>query len=242
MQSVCSHCHKLFVRSALRANRTRAKGGKHVYCSRECWLAGRKVRCCDSKPKKRPCIPGTCFRCRSECPIDRRLCDSCRLRVKEWQQQRKLKRLAAGLCLSCTQPVSDGRRYCDHHRRLKNAATKRNNVKVKIEVFAAYGGCSCACCGESELRFLTIDHVNNDGAEHRRQLFGTSKQIGGSRLYRVLKKQGFPPGFQVLCFNCNVAKGFFGECPHQTAKRLAAEKMNDLSASAVNSSPLLVAQ
>ena len=28
-------------------------------------------------------------------------------------------------------------------------------------------GRACSCCGETEPAFLTIDHVNNDGAEHR---------------------------------------------------------------------------
>lgn len=97
----------------------------------------------------------------------------------------------------------------------KNAATIRNNRKLKIEVFSAYGGCECACCGEKRLEFLTIDHVNNDGAAHRRKLFGESRQIGGARFYRVLKRQGFPVGFRVLCFNCNIARGFYGQCPHE---------------------------
>ncbi len=38
---------------------------------------------------------------------------------------------------------------------------------------------------------------------------------GGSVLYSWLKKQGYPPGFQVLCHNCNLAKGYYGACPHQ---------------------------
>ena len=35
-------------------------------------------------------------------------------------------------------------------------------------------------------------------------------------IYRYLKIRGFPPGYQVLCHNCNQAKGFYGKCPHQT--------------------------
>jgi hypothetical protein len=28
----------------------------------------------------------------------------------------------------------------------------------------------------------------------------------------------FPDGFQVLCHNCNLAKGYYGECPHNSLK------------------------
>lgn len=82
-------------------------------------------------------------------------------------------------------------------------------ASLRSETFAAYGG-ECICCGESQIDVLTIDHVKNDGAQHRR-LIG-----GGSRLYAWLRKNGFPQdGFQILCFNCNRAKFYYGVCPHQ---------------------------
>lgn len=38
----------------------------------------------------------------------------------------------------------------------------------------------------------------------------------GWNFYRWLKNNGFPKkDFQLLCFNCNCAKGFFGMCPHK---------------------------
>lgn len=80
------------------------------------------------------------------------------------------------------------------------------NLARKIKVMEAYGG-KCACCGETELAFLTIDHVNNDGADHRRE-------IGKGGLYYWLVREGFPEGFQVLCANCNLAKEICGACPH----------------------------
>jgi len=85
----------------------------------------------------------------------------------------------------------------------------RFNRELRREVLLAYGNV-CACCGEKEEIFLAIDHVNNDGAEHRRELRGVSSAF----FYRWLKKNGFPPGFQTLCHNCNWAKSR-GGCPHQ---------------------------
>jgi hypothetical protein len=62
---------------------------------------------------------------------------------------------------------------------------------------------------------LSIDHVNGGGTEQRRT------GMKGSIFYRWLKKEGYPRGYQVLCHNCNQAKGFYGECPHQ--RQRAAE-------------------
>ncbi len=45
--------------------------------------------------------------------------------------------------------------------------------KLKQECFNAYGGNKCACCKIiKRTEFLTLDHINNDGAEERRTLNG----------------------------------------------------------------------
>jgi len=59
-------------------------------------------------------------------------------------------------------------------------------------------GCSCAGCGVVDLDMLTIDHTNNDGAEHRKSITVP--------IYRWLVKNNFPEGFQTLCANHNVEK------------------------------------
>lgn len=87
----------------------------------------------------------------------------------------------------------------------------------KSRVVEYYGG-KCLCCGEAELPFLTIDHINEDGAEHRRQIFPnrTYKLSGGDHFYRWLEKNNYPAGFQTLCYNCNIGKHRnSGVCPHQ---------------------------
>jgi len=96
---------------------------------------------------------------------------------------------------------------------LKNADKikqyKLKRKKMVIEYYSNGNNC-CACCGESIFEFLTIDHMNNDGAEHRRQM-----EHGGRTIYRWLIQHDFPKGFQVLCYNCNCAKGHHGICPHK---------------------------
>ena len=92
------------------------------------------------------------------------------------------------------------------------------NQRNKRIAFEHYGGVppKCTCCGEKEFEFLTIDHINNDGKEHRK-LIGA----GSYALYRWLLKNNFPDGFQIMCMNCNWAKGHHEKgwiCPHQMKK------------------------
>ena len=84
------------------------------------------------------------------------------------------------------------------------------NAKLRSDVLQAYGNV-CACCGETEYKFLSIDHVDGNGANHRRQVGVGS----GFHFYLWLRRNGFPKGFQVLCHNCNQAKGSYGCCPHE---------------------------
>ena len=85
--------------------------------------------------------------------------------------------------------------------------------KEKIETLQHYSSNipSCACCGETIIEFLCIDHINGDGNKHRKEIGLTH----GAKMYQWLKKNNYPKGFQVLCCNCNTAKGLYGQCPHQ---------------------------
>lgn len=84
--------------------------------------------------------------------------------------------------------------------------------KNRLKVILHYGGDppKCLCCGESQYRFLTIHHINNNGGEHRKEL--KTKNL---RIAEYIIKNNYPNEYQILCYNCNCAIGFFGECPHQ---------------------------
>ena len=102
----------------------------------------------------------------------------------------------------------------------RNAAyCKTVREEWKLTVLRHYSGGvpQCACCEEPHVEFLTIDHIGNDGAAHRKVL--RKSGVNGSTFYWWLIKNNFPDGFQVLCMNCNFAKGAFGECPHETERR-----------------------
>lgn len=101
-----------------------------------------------------------------------------------------------------------------YHKNYRNAnrsmLAKRKRAALhaaRIEGIAAYGG-KCACCGEAQTEFLTLDHINGRTEEPYR--------ITGLKAWQRLKARGWPKdNFQVLCFNCNCAKGAYGRCPHQ---------------------------
>jgi len=80
---------------------------------------------------------------------------------------------------------------------------RRSQRKRRFEVLSHYsvGEPRCARCGFTDLRALCIDHINGDGAQHRRETPNASKDI-----YSWLKKNNYPEGFQVLCMNCNWIK------------------------------------
>ena len=96
-----------------------------------------------------------------------------------------------------------------------NLGNKERRDSVRHAVYMAYGGYKCACCGEQESKFLSIDHINNDGARHKRE----SNIRAGEQMYRWLIRNGFPGGFQILCMNCQWGKrNNHGICPHKSSK------------------------
>ena len=79
---------------------------------------------------------------------------------------------------------------------------KARRQQVKIEVFEHYchpGPTKCQLCPETRISTLTIDHIEGAGNQHRKSL----NVDGGWRFYQWLQQQGYPPGYRVLCINCN---------------------------------------
>lgn len=100
--------------------------------------------------------------------------------------------------------------WSKHNREKCAAASRRCRSRLREKVLLAYGN-KCACCGETQIQFLALDHVNGGGNEERRQLNITDP----IEMYRLVRNRGFPPEYQVLCHNCNMAKSLYGQCPHR---------------------------
>lgn len=125
-----------------------------------------------------------------------------RLAEKEWRKRNYEK------------AITYQRRWVKEHKdRIPDYAKKHNekNKKLVLDAYGVNGIHECACCGEGTIEFLSIDHKNGGGNKHRRELQSNGK---GGNFYRWLRKEGFPQGYQILCYNCNLAKGFYGKCPH----------------------------
>jgi len=80
----------------------------------------------------------------------------------------------------------------------------------------------CNCCGEnSHVDFLAIDHIagkNQMDSEPKLIKLGYSSKLKGKGLINWIMKNNCPEGFQILCHNCNVAKGLIGNdntCTHE---------------------------
>ncbi len=99
-------------------------------------------------------------------------------------------------CVDCNNhPPVNGLQRCSSCLERDRISSKVLREKLTKEVYEAYGGARCNCCGESFAVFLAVDHVGGWGSKHR-------KEIGGSsRLKPWIKRNNFPPGFQILCHN-----------------------------------------
>ena len=78
----------------------------------------------------------------------------------------------------------------------------------------------CNCCNlNSHLEFLAIDHIAGKkqmDSEPELIKLGYSSKLDGMDLVNWLILNDFPKGFQILCHNCNRAKGMpknNNECP-----------------------------
>lgn len=81
---------------------------------------------------------------------------------------------------------------------------KDERARLKPTVLTHYGNGKLACvkCGFDDIKALTIDHIDGNGANHRRAI-----GVGaGNSFYRWLKENNFPEGYQVLCMNCQWIK------------------------------------
>lgn len=151
---------------------------------------------------------GNCESCGQPRGKDAARCDKCVSRRRGARRRAYRRSLKDGLCTYCKcRPRRENSHWCEECR----ASHKAWRDKIKRAAIDGYGAV-CACCGELQYEFLTIDHVNNDGGVERK---ATKYQIG---IYQKIIAQNFPASYQILCYNCNCAKGVYGSCPHTWKK------------------------
>ena len=129
--------------------------------------------------------------------------DKQKMYQKNWL--RRAKELGRCLYGGCKERATVGKSNCELHCRKRADYLKLWRKDLRIQVIHAYGGPCCACCGELQLEFLSIDHINSDGAAHRKQI-STTTNMAGYNFYLWLRRNNYPLGFQVLCMNCQYLK------------------------------------
>jgi len=93
---------------------------------------------------------------------------------------------------------------------------RRLNIKSSILMHYGKGKCACVKCGFSDIRALSIDHIEGNGAEHRKML-----RRGGLSFYKWLAQNGFPSGYQTLCMNCQWIKSYKRDIPLSNTTKIA---------------------
>lgn len=146
------------------------------------------------RPPKYPVVNGQkiCLDCEVEKPVE---------------QFRK--RVLASTTYSC---------YCKTCHNARSLAAYKAN-RLKAIAYYSQDTNRCACCNESALEFLALDHIDGGGNKHR-------KELSGKTLSDWVVRNGFPEGFRVLCHNCNIARGMCGYCPHEIERLQCRNELN----------------
>lgn len=217
LQTTCLNCkRKNGVEQSTAVYQERKRNGICTLCGkrppRDESLACNSCRQRRMRARREKASIGLCHFCYVRPPLpDRTYCQPCKDRQRRNVKQAKTRAAALGLCWCCkARKTGSVLKKCEVCR----AQSRRRAERHKQHVFERYGN-YCACCGLTDARFLSVDHVNNDGAHQRRTRHGTGEQF-----YRYILKLGCPNEYQLLCFNCNFAKRMFaGVCPHEIDKK-----------------------
>jgi hypothetical protein len=138
------------------------------------------------------------------------VCCDCQTELTDDNWYPSTRKVNRHFCKSCLNRRS--RIYRNkNHKNYYSTANKKNARKLKIEVLSHYSDTNPPQCanlfGEHDkpyttIEALTIDHINDNGAEERKE----NGRRGGASFYALLKQRKYPLGYQVLCWNCQWIK------------------------------------
>jgi hypothetical protein len=178
------------------------KTGGELYCPEH---TGKKVASRKELEDERKKL-GLCIRDGKNAAAGQVLCQECVDSDRKSRVRKIRRRKKSGLCPNDGKKAVDGQTLCEDCNRKNAESNKSLKQRQKIEVLTHYGKdgklqCRWPECDVTDLDMLTIDHINDDGAQDRRE--------NGVHIYSRLIRRGFPEGFQTLCGS------------HQLKKRVA---------------------
>lgn len=116
-----------------------------------------------------------------------------------------------GLCGTCHKNIPVNNRITCKKCLGYYRAYFRNIRKTIVDAFENQ---YCRCCGETNLSFFTIAHVNNDGARDRKNR-GGCQQINRYLFNLIQQGKQIPKEYIIECWNCNSGKRYNNNiCPH----------------------------
>ncbi len=122
--------------------------------------------------------------------------------------------------------LAQKRHYYKYRDQNIERVVKSNRARYRdrrLNCIEHYGN-KCECCGENNIEFLAIDHINGGGLHHRKEIASKNMNI-----FEWLIKNNYPHGFRVLCHNCNSSHGHYGYCPHQIDRgEITREQANEV--------------
>jgi len=104
-----------------------------------------------------------------------------------------------------------------HYKETASRANRNYREKKQQQLFDIFGD-HCRCCGESNKVFLTLNHINGDGADERRRLTG-NPQSGSMASWREAIRTKDHTRYEILCYNCNNAVKDGRVCPHKLSQQ-----------------------
>lgn len=176
------------------------KTGRRLSYCKVCHLAAHTARADQRKQA------GACRMCDRFASPGKMFCEHHLAKHRAQARQRRDRQREAGVCVACgcQRPPMPGVTLCELHR-----YSSRKSYQILRDAIIANYGNKCSNCGEADRNVLQLDHVNNDGAAHRRQLGDKAK------VWRWARKNGYPSTLQLLCANCHAAKTITGDCGYR---------------------------
>lgn len=131
--------------------------------------------------------------------MKKKICSICKINPKRYGSR----------CRDCNNEYT--KNYYKKHPGIKKKLDYQYKRKIRLIALNHYsnGRLECKCCGEKEIDFLCLDHINNDG-KIERAIMGI-----GIGFYQNLIKNNYKSKLQILCYNCNAGKTKHGGCPHK---------------------------
>lgn len=164
-----------------------------------------------------------CQTCYHRQPSAKRECVSCK-RVMRMNHKE-------GYCGACYQRLKQPHKECSScgqvttmsRGSLCHKCAHRENKRLAFEKL----GGQCDCCHEFDFNLLTIDHVECDGAAHRKALRDEGKCAYKTIVREILNSDTPPERYRLLCWSCNSGREVApdGVC-HQPKRRDALRELN----------------